>query len=349
MRVALAALSVRGAMGQYLGALLPPLSELVDVHLFVPEHYQECAGRAAVHRFKTGRNHAEALASLMNPYGALRIWKEIREMRPDVVHLFNGEGYPWSLLWARWAHRDGIPLLVTLHDPEPHPGSIWDNLNGRLRRAVLTHAESVHVHVPSFCDAAMQEGARRVRVIRHGSLAHRFLRYKRPTVGREPLVVSFGRLEPYKGLEVLVEAGFLLDGAMRVAIAGPGRLPRKVRERVMRNPDIFEVHERYLDDWEVAELFQRAAVCALPYVQVTQSSVPLIAAAFGVPVVASALGGFLDDVPAVNGVLVPPGDAEALAKGIKMAVGLRPTYPAEREFSRLAVAFEQWYSAHVRR
>jgi len=81
----------------------------------------------------------------------------------------------------------------------------------------------------------------------------------------------------------------------------------------------------------------------LPYRQVTQSSVPLIAAAFGVPVVASALGGFIDDVPRVNGLLVPPCDSRALAQGIAKAMGLVPSYPRELEFDELSHRFVEMY------
>lgn len=41
MKVALLAFSVRGAMGQYLEALVPPLSQHLDLSLYVPEHFEE--------------------------------------------------------------------------------------------------------------------------------------------------------------------------------------------------------------------------------------------------------------------------------------------------------------------
>ena len=84
-------------------------------------------------------------------------------------------------------------------------------------------------------------------------------------------------------------------------------------------------------------------MCVLPYRQVTQSSVPLIAAAFGVHVVTSVLGGFLDDVPRVKGLLAPPGDSRALAQGIAKAMGLVPSNPKEFEFEELSHRFVERY------
>lgn len=288
MRVALISLSVRGAMGQYVEALAQALSQKTELYLFVPIHFDgtEC-GAAIIHHFVTGDSRLRALARLLNPVGALAVWQQIRTVRPDIVHLFNGEGYPWSLLWARWACQERLPLVVTLHDPEPHPGNAWDRLNASLRPYVLKRARSVHVHSQCLVASAQMQGAQAVKVIPPGSVAGRFLRYIRKDVTRESLVLFFGRIEAYKGLDVLIEAGIMLGGKLRVAIAGPGRLHQDLLHRIQSHPDIFELHNRYLADWEVAELFQRASVCVLPYYQATQSSIPLIAAAFGVPVVAT--------------------------------------------------------------
>lgn len=66
------------------------------------------------------------------------------------------------------------------------------------------------------------------------------------------------------------------------------------------HPSWFEVHNRYVPDEEAALFFQRASVLVLPYRQATQSSLPLIGAAFGLAVVASAVGAFVEDVPRVG-------------------------------------------------
>ncbi len=218
-------------MGQYLEALVPELASKVEVHLFVPEHYRGQAGSAVTHRFRTGETRRQALLTLVNPFCAWVLWQRISAVQPKLIHIFNGEGYPWALLWAREAVRRSVPLLVTVHDPEPHPGNVWELLNAWLRPYVLRRAAGVHVHNSCFVNAVRSHGARDICVIPHGSLAPRFLRYKEPGVQREPLALFFGRIEPYKGLETLVEAGIMLAGKLRVAIAGPGRLPRKLAEK----------------------------------------------------------------------------------------------------------------------
>ena len=343
MRVVLLALSVRGAMGHYLDALVPHLAKQVELHLFVPEHYSGRAGSAVIHHFKTGSNRSQALFRFINPFSARALWKRICAIQPTLIHLFNGEGYPWALMLARWFHRERIPLFLTLHDPEAHPGNLWEWANEKMRRFVVPLATSLHVHSKVFVEDAQRLGARHVVIIPQGSVAERFTKYRRPDLLREPIALFFGRLEAYKGLDLLVEAGLKLEGKLRVVIAGPGSIPSKVRKVIQEHPDWFELRNYFIPDEEVAELFQRASVLVLPYRQATQSALPLIAAAFGLPVVATAVGAFVEDVPRVGGVLVPRGNPSALARAMLEAVGLTPVYPAELEMSALAPKFVEWY------
>lgn len=344
MRVVFLAFSVRGAMGQYIEALIPHLSQRVELHLFVPDHYPGQTSSVSIHRFRTGKTRYKALLRFVNPFIAWNIWEEILGIRPDLIHIFNGEGYPWGLLFSQSAYREGIPVGLTLHDPELHPGcSIWEYVNAIFRKFVIRRVASVHVHSKVFVKSAQKLGARHIVVIPHGSIAERFTKYKCSDIAREPIALFFGRLEAYKGLDLLVEAGLILKGKLRIIIAGPGRLPARIVKMIREYPEWFEVRNRFIPDDEVAFLFQKASVLVLPYKQATQSSLPLIAAAFGLPVVATSVGAFVEDVPRVGGILVPPGNVVALAEGMLKGIGLTPVYPRELEMRILADQFLNWY------
>lgn len=347
MRIAIVAPSVRGAMGQYVESLTLAIARHASVILFVPEHFDSELRGIHTRLFRTGRTKVEALIRLANPVLGWRIWKEIMRVNPSVIHLFNGEGYPWSLLWAYMARHHGVPIVLTLHDPEPHPGRFWEWCNGVLRTPVVRSVDAIHVHARVHQVLLERRGILRekIHVIPHGSIAHRFLRWRDPGIQREPLVLFFGRIEPYKGLDLLVEAAFRIGDLFKVCIAGPGYIPAKLRRVIQNHAERFEVHNRYLSDREVAHLFQRATVCVMPYRQASQSSVPVISAAFGVPVVATDVGGLREEISRVNGVLVPRDDADALARAICSAVGRKPRYPVEVEFENLAGRFIEMYNS----
>ncbi|ATY83852.1 glycosyltransferase [Kyrpidia spormannii] len=350
MRVVVIALSVGGAMGQYVSELARGLSGKVELYVFAPSHYEYAEGIDRLHCFYMGETRGRRLLHLLNILEAWCVWRRIKALEPDVIHLFNGEGYPWGLFFAWASRKAGVPLLVTLHDPEPHPGNVWESLNARMRGFTLKQATAIHIHTARFKPLLAKQGIDEtfIHIIPHGSLARRFLKHREQGIQREPIVLFFGRLEAYKGLDILVEAGLALKGKVRVVIAGPGNLETEILQKIKEHPDVFELHNRFLDDKEVAHLFQWASVCVLPYKHATQSSVPLIAAAFNVPVVATSLGGFIEDVPRVNGVLVPPGDVNALVAGIGEALHRRPVYPRELEFDSLADSFMNMYMSILR-
>jgi glycosyltransferase involved in cell wall biosynthesis len=101
-------------------------------------------------------------------------------------------------------------------------------------------------------------------------------------------VLLFGRLEEYKGVEVLVAAMDLVwerRPDVKLVVAGAGAAARHVpdKPRVSLIP-------RYISESEVDTLLAEASLVALPYTQASQSGVGTLAIAAGVPVVVSDLG-----------------------------------------------------------
>ena len=76
-------------------------------------------------------------------------------------------------------------------------------------------------------------------------------------------------------------------------------------------------HLQKIETPMLRRLFQEASLVVVPYVEASQSGVIQTAYAFGKPVVASSVGGLPEAVQqSVTGLLVPPGDAGALAGAI---------------------------------
>jgi len=333
-------MTARGTMAHYLDALLPEISRHVDLRLIAPAHYRAPAGVQTL-GFRAPDARPLRGFALADPRGASVVWDAIVGDRPDLVHIFNGVGFPWAAVVARRARRASIPVLVTVHDPRRHPGDYLSVVNAPARRLTLRAATSLHVHADIWRSVV---GPARTFVVPHGSFAPRFLRRRAAGVRREPLVLFFGRIERYKGLDDLVESAVRFPFGMRTAIAGRGTPSRRARRAIAARPDLFEIHSGYQPDEAIARLLQRAAVVALPYRDASQSSVPLIAAGFGTPVAATATGALVEDVPRVGGVLARPRDPRSLSDAIVRAGGSIPTYPRELEFPALAPHFAAMYA-----
>jgi len=140
-----------------------------------------------------------------------------------------------------------------------------------------------------------------------------------------PVVLFFGLLRPYKGLEVLLEAWHGIDGA-ELWIAGA---PRGVDLAALRAaaPANVRFVARFVGDPEVPALFRRADLVVLPYLEIDQSGVLFTALAFGTPILASAVGGFPEVAAHGAAELVAPGDPAALHAALRALLA----DPARRE------------------
>lgn len=146
-----------------------------------------------------------------------------------------------------------------------------------------------------------------------------------------PLILFFGNVRAYKGLEDLVAALPLVRRSLpaSLVVAGTFMEPAERYAKQARELGVAE-HVRLLDgyvaDEEVAALFARSDVVALPYRSAMGSAVLGQAAVCGRPVVATSVG----PLPAMigdRGVLVPPEDPAALADGLVRALREPPPPP----------------------
>ncbi len=277
--------------------------------------------------------------------------------RADVLHIDDVDVSPRLALGLSGAVHP--PIAISVHDPVPHEGE-HDWRKTLARRLAYPRASRFILYNHACRDGfATKYGVRRDAIDVTRLAPYDVFREWSSAVEREPgLVLFFGRLSPYKGLETLyaalphiaaqvpgvrcVIAGRPVEGyALPPAPAQPGRI---------------ETIDRYLSSAEAARLFQSATVVVCPYRDATQSGVVLTAFAFGVPVVATDVGGLSEYVtPEETGLLVPPGDARALAGAVtrllvderlrtRMREGIGRATAGELSWRRTAEALLQTYA-----
>jgi glycosyltransferase involved in cell wall biosynthesis len=243
--------------------------------------------------------------------------------RPDVVHVQEQPDKLPALITS-WLRRF-YPVLLTVHDPQPHTGRDLDYAMrvDAFRKRLRASASAFHVH-GAYCHGQLMRevgDARSITVTQHGViLVPEADQEMEPVPGR---ILMFGRMEAYKGVEVLLDAADLLRDRglpQRIVLAGRGpELDRlRARSASMSNVDVID---KFLTPAEAVREFQQASVVVTPYVNATQSGV--VAAAFGNarPVVASAVGGLVDAVrDDVNGVLVEAARPDRLADALARVV-----------------------------
>jgi glycosyltransferase involved in cell wall biosynthesis len=234
-----------------------------------------------------------------------------------LVHFQHG--HLWFNLALPLLNR--YPLVLTIHDPRHHLGDRNAHKTPQMIMDLGYHrADQVIVHGGRLKQLVVDElhlPAEAVHVIPHIVLGDNSVHNQIQEA--DHLVLFFGRIWEYKGLDYLIRAEPLITAEIpdaRIVIAGQGEDFARYR-RMMVHPERFIVHNEYVSNDKRAELFQRASVVALPYVDASQSGVIPIAYTFAKPVVATAVGALPEMVePGRTGYLVPPRNEQALADAI---------------------------------
>jgi glycosyltransferase involved in cell wall biosynthesis len=214
-----------------------------------------------------------------------------------------------------WLLPPRRPRVLTAHNViahEPRPGQ------AAARRRLLRAMDAVVVHSRHGAAQAQRLGADpgRVHVIPHGAFDYLTRQQGELPLPEElaavdgPVVLFFGLIRDYKGVDVLLRAWRSVPGAELWVVGMPrvdmAPLRALAGERVRFVP-------RFVDDLELPAYFRRADLVVLPYRAADQSGVLYTALAFGKPLVVSEVGGF-GEVGAAR--MVPPGDERALATAL---------------------------------
>lgn len=270
----------------------------------------------------------------------LRYWLQcyghVLRHRGTPVHMIGtfSTGNLWVSLFEAWLNRLlAGRYVMTVHNLLPHDRhDVW---NARLSRAIYRTAAVCMVHTRRMQDALASGfgiDPERIVLVEHGidrllpsSEASRQAMRDRLHVGTaDKLLLFFGSLSAYKGLDILLQAFDRLAASMsvRLVIAGRCRSPSlkaSIRKQIDDSPYRASIQwlDGYFPDDEVASLFHAADVLVMPYRHIDQSGVVFMALSTGLRVVASDVGSFREYIPAELGKVVPAEDVSALVLGIE--------------------------------
>lgn len=271
----------------------------------------------------------EYLLDPLNPLTWLETFRRTKRERPDAVIIQWWVPY-WALALASVAFllRRFVSTKVVFicHNVLPHEGSVVDKLLTRLAlgqgqyfilqsqkdlsnlKALLPDAQAVRTILPLY-DAAQWE-------VMEDAVAKNAL-------GLDgPVMLFFGFIRKYKGLEYLIRAmpEVLRDITAQLLIVGEFWEDRAPYLKMIKELGLgrsVTVVDRYVPNEEVGLYFSAADVVVLPYADATQSAVVSLAYAFDKPVITTGVGGLPEVVTdGETGFVVPPRDSEALAAAI---------------------------------
>lgn len=270
---------------------------------------------------------SRAVLDTANPFTYPLAAKQIAKEQPDVLIMKYWMSYfaPSLGAVARKLKKLGCKVITVLDNVIPHEQRFFDRpLTAwflKQNSGFVAMSESVRHDL-----LTLRPGA--PNILRPHPLYNHFGMKVEKTaacnaLGLDPakkILLFFGLIRDYKGLDLLIDACNLLDDSYQLVIAGEsyGSFD-KYSEQIskLKRRAAVKVFNRYISDTEVPLFFSAADVCVLPYRSATQSGITSIAYHFEVPLIATKTGGLAETIekPGV-GLMVPEITPASIAQTI---------------------------------
>jgi glycosyltransferase involved in cell wall biosynthesis len=250
--------------------------------------------------------HADALASL----------------KPDAVIMTMNSPFAWPFIRA--LQRRDLKVVYVAHDAEPHPGdyaATWQRVTQDLliKRAdrVVTLSTDVSrrlaERIPTSSSKTSMIPLEAVYPIKRTRLPDR------QSTDEPVRLLFYGRLLPYKGLNLLAQALHPLqdDPRWRLTLAGSGPREPEVRRAFADWPQV-ELELGWISDQRTAELFSSHHLLLCPYREASQSGVIAEALSWAMPSLVMPAGALPEQIGhGVAGLIARTGDADGFREAVR--------------------------------
>ena len=278
---------------------------------------------------------------LQTPVLAPALAARIRVLRPNLaVCAMPG---PLDGLMASALRRAGVPFVVVVHDADAHPG---DGLPFQmaLQRSLLRRSQGLVALSTHVADRLRCQGLSDARPLLATSLPPLLFGAAPPlplSHGGRFRLLSFGRLLPYKGLDLLADALRRVGDHPGLAVRVVGQGPDSQVLRALAALPNVTVENRWVPEDELGTLLAWSDGLVLSHREASQSGAA--AAAMGARrwIVSTRVGGLAEQLREEEMAILVEPDAADLAAGIVRLLD-PATRPPATDNSRLA---QDWHKA----
>lgn len=249
-----------------------------------------------------------------------RLIRAIKDFKPDVIDLYSG--HPWVCFGMLFLKK--YPLIVDVVTAKPRKGEkeaihyrIASHLVVKLADQIVTFGQTEKEKIAD----RFKTDINIINFIPFGNYAEIYKKLTRTVIDKKSnnCILFFGRIVWFKGLEYLIKAEPYITKEFpnaKIIIAGSSD-DFTAYEKIIVNKDSFILYIQYVSDEMLAEIFKKADLVVLPYLEYSSSHNIQLAYTFKKPIVATNVGSIYEYIEdSKTGYLVPPKNPEQLAKAI---------------------------------
>ena len=258
------------------------------------------------------------LGTALLPLTVRRLVRKL--VRAEVQAIVTVMPHVWGLALQRAAQRAGIKTVLIVHDADPHPGERRPLFDWLVRREI-DQADGIVTlsnHVADRLLARDDLAVHRLTRLFHPIFRFAAGRAIEPRPRKPFRLLFFGRILPYKGVPMLLEAyARLRTLGVQVVLQVSGRGEIAAPRALMRQAGLY-IDQGWVPPEAIGAMLADADAVVLPYLEASQSGVIAAAYGAGLPVIATPVGGLVEQViDGHTGVIA----AEATASELAGAIG----------------------------
>ena len=335
-----------GGMNVYVRQLAVALGNMgMQIDIFTREHagvvnrIETIGPNVRVVHLKAGEPDAhieELYAQLPSFLDRLNAFREEEDLKYDVVH-----SHYWLSAWVgrELSQALNVPHVVTFHTlglikMQSRAGEVEQAERLVVEAEAMATSDRIVAFSPHERDAMARlydANPGKVSMVPCGVDLSVFRPLDQKTardllgLNGEKILLYVGRVEPLKGLGLLVETAAQIDSedGVRMMVVGADANGGQEMDRVKQLAKDRDLEDQIdfvgqVDHTELPLYYNAADVCVVPSYYESFGLVALESMACGTPVVASSIGGTVEVITdEVNGLLVPAGNETALADAIR--------------------------------
>jgi glycosyltransferase involved in cell wall biosynthesis len=225
----------------------------------------------------------------------------LKEHEIDV--LIIGMDFFWGGIIYKAAQRAEVKTIYVVHEPKPHPNEPF--FMGLLKRKTMQtlntgadHLVALTDHVKEYLVERYGFDNSKISVIPHGIFSYYEARQTKQLPKEGPVtLLYFGAITYYKGLDILLKAYKILEDRnknVKLEIWGEGSLDEY--QKLISELNRVHIENRWIEESEVGEIFERSHICVLPYRELSQSGIVGAASKAALPIVACPADGLKEQM-----------------------------------------------------